>query len=155
MRQFFRKSSLVSRLTSCMMNTPFDCTLIAPARPLKRLPSSTRCANLAAIPVSMVTRAAHYHQLMAAGIGTGEFAGAVILHSYSVEETGQSHGDRRHFYLSSSTMTTKARADISGLHPFDRPANISRPETDSNACHRIFSGIRRHSTGLTAGFTRI
>ena len=103
----------------------------------------------------MVTRAAHYHQLMAAGIGTGEFAGAVILHSYSVEGTGQSHGDRRHFYLSSSTMTLKARAYFSGLHPFDRPANISRPEADSNVAYCVSSGIQRHSPELTAGFTRL
>lgn len=132
MRHFLRESSLVGRLTSCMVNAPLTRLLIPLACLSERPLSSTLCACLAAIPVTTITRPAKDHQLMAARIGTAECAGAVVLHASLAEGTGQSLRDRRHCLTSSSTMTPKARGCFSGLHSFGCLANLSGPMPNSN-----------------------
>ena len=89
MRHCLFKASLVDSLTSRVVNTSFRALLIPLVSFFQRPPSPTLSASLATISVAVITRSAQNRQLIAARIGTREYAGAVVLHASLAKETGQ------------------------------------------------------------------
>ena len=91
MRQFFRLSSGICRLTSCVMLPTPGCALVSPPCFPERNSACQAGTFSAAVPVATITRTTKHNQPVAAGVSTIERTGAVILHAFLAEGTGQQH----------------------------------------------------------------